>query len=1001
MFSCLGLKDVEEQVAKRTVINVTMTEDVNLLDETVVIGYQQVQRRDLMGSVSSTDSRAITSLPSTNFTSALTGKLAGVNVTTTEGEPDAEVQIRIRGTGSITQDASPLYIVDGFPVTTISDISPQDIKSVDVLKDAFSTAIYGSRGAYGVVLITTKEGARGRINVEYNGYGGVKVMANPNAYTVMNPYEFAQSIYEHSNIGSNGAGTYTSRFGRFDDMELYKEFPGNDWRARIFGRVGTTMSHHINVSGRSDKVRWSASYSRLDEDAIMVYSNFARNNFNFRSWYNPVKNIAITVQLRYSSTDITGSGSNSVNDKGNNAGTGRLIQALRYAPLPMNYLKDTEGEEYDIYSEEFGANPLREVQDNDNRRHREQWNAMANVTWTILPGLKLKVDGGINNYSERNERYYGLSSYYTRQKANIQGYPNTDIKTNYSRQYRNANTLSYNFQNVIKNRKHKLDALLGQEFSFKKSNTESVVAEGFPKDYTFDDCLRHMGTAELISSANNSLGENEVMLSFFGRGNYTYDNRYSFSATLRADGSSKFAPGHQWGIFPSMAVSWNLSNEPFLKRIRQIDQVKLRYSFGTAGSNRIPAGQIRMVYHSEQNTQVYNVTNWILSKTNLLNPDLRWETKLSHNLGLDLAFFKQRLSGSVELYNTTSKDLLMLYPIPGSGYTNQYRNIGNVRNQGVELTLRGVVVETKDFGLTLSGNASFNDNKVLSLGGVPEIQTESRIQTSIGWDYLVTPGQPLGMIYGYEREGIYSVDEFNAATTSTGISWTKKSSTVDAESILGSKGFRPGAPKFKDQNGDGKIDASDKVALGCAMPWLTGGFNVALQFYGFDVNAAFSYSVGNHLYNGDAIEMTQRGDRTRYKNLSAEKTPGNAWTNIDWETGELIKDKNVLAEVNKDCKTYNAITSQMFLCSDYVEDASFLRFNTLTIGYTIPRHITQWAHISKLRVYVTASNLFCLTKYSGYDPEVSCRRSNPLTPGIDYSAYPKSRSLVAGLNLNF
>ena len=998
VFSCVGLKEHEEQVRNRTVINVTMEEDFNLLDETVVIGYQEVQRRDLMGSVSSADNRAITSLPATNFTSALTGKLAGVNVTTTEGEPDADVQIRVRGVGSITQDASPLYIVDGFPVNSISDIAPEDIKSVDVLKDAFSTAIYGSRGAYGVVLITTKEGARGRINVEYNGYGGAKVMANAQAYETMTPYQFAMSAYEQSKL--EGSEAYIGRFGSFKDLELYKDLPSNNWRERIFGRVGTTMSHHINVSGSSDKVRWSTSYARMDEDAVMISSNYSRNNFNFRTTYNPLKNLSINLSLRYSSTDIRGAGANSINDKGNNAGTGRLINSLRYAPMAMNYLQDDE--DYDIYSQHFGANPLREVQDNENRRHREQWNGSANFVWTIVPNLKLKIEGGIDNSSERNDRYYGLSSYYTREKANVQGHPNTDAKTAYARTYRNANTLSYNFNNVFKNRKHKLDMLVGQEFSFRKTNTESVVAEGFPKFYDMDMCLNYMSTATLISSANNSYGENEVMLSFFGRSNYSFDNRYSLSATLRADGSSKFAPGNQWGIFPSAAASWTISNEPFLKRIRQIDQIKLRYSFGTAGNNRIPAGQIRHVYSSVQDLRAYEMSNWVRAKSAMPNPNLVWEKTLSHNLGLDLAFFKQRISGTFELYNNTSKDLLVNYPLSGVGYSTQYRNIGTVRNRGVEATLRLIAVESRHFGLSLSGNAAFNENRVLALGGVDEIQTESRFLTGVGWDYLVKEGDPLGVVYGYESDGWYTVDDFTFSINSTTGNpvWKKLPETVDNSSVIGTYAFRPGGPKFKDQNDDGVIDSNDKVALGSVMPVVTGGFNINMQVYDFDIAAAFSFSVGNKLYNGDKLALTQRIQKSYYKNLLSFCTPGEAWTNIDWETGDYIKDPDQLMEVNKDCKMYSPYTNQ-FMSDYYIEDASFLRFNTLTIGYTVPRKLTQWVHISKLRIYATATNLFCLTKYTGYDPEVNCRRNNPLTPGIDYSAYPKSMSIVGGLNLNF
>jgi TonB-linked SusC/RagA family outer membrane protein len=1001
VFSCVGLKEIEMTIANRSVINVFMEEDLNVLDETVVIGYQQVQRRDLMGAVSSADSKAVSAIPSPNFTSSLAGKLAGVDVKTTEGDPDADVQIRVRGTGSITQDASPLYIVDGFPVNSISDINPQDIKSVDVLKDAFSTAIYGSRGAYGVVLVTTKEGSRGRVSVSYDGYGGIKKMANIDNYELMTPYQFAQSVYESAMV-FNTPTAYTTRFGDFQDMGLYKTIDGNDWRRRLFGRTGTTMNHFINVSGSSDKVRWSASYGRMDEDAIMIYSSFHRNNLSFRTNYTPVKKLAFNFSLRYSSTTIEGSGSNSVNDKGNNAGTGRMLQAMKYSPIPMNYLQDIE--DYDIYSQEFGTNPIRDVVDNDNHRKRENWNFSGNVTWTIIPNLRLKVEGGVDNWEEIHERFYGLSAYFTRVKADVPNKPSTDNSTGYSRTYRNVNTLSYNFAEIFKkDKRHRLDLMLGQEFSFRKVRTETVVAQGFPVFYDADMARRYRSSASLISAAGNAYAENEVMLSFFGRANYVFDNRYSVSGALRADGSSKFAPGHQWGFFPSAAVSWTISNEPWFKKVKNIDQIKIRYSFGAAGNNRIPSGQVFRLFSSGQDTRIYNVTNRIVAKSVMPNENLEWEKTLSHNIGLDFAFFKQRLSGTFELYHNTSKDLLVNFPLSGVGYASQYRNIGSVLNRGIELSLRGVLLEKKNVGITISGNVAFNQNRVLSLGGLEEIQTESRIESSLGWDYVVKPGDPLGVIYGYESDGWYLVDDFDMTiNSSSGLpSWKLKEGVADATDVIASLGMRPGSPKFKDQNGDGRINSDDKVRIGSALPFLTGGFNFSAVIYGIDLSAAFNFSMGNKIYNGDKLSITQRTRQGRYRRLSSICAPGSAWTNIDWSTGAVITDPDLLAEVNKDAKMFAPTMDNLFLSDYYIEDGSFLRFSTLTIGYTIPASITQWAHISKLRIYASASNLFCWTNYSGYDPEVDCRRSTPMTPGIDFSAYPKSISIIGGLNLSF
>ena len=1001
VFSCVGLKEIEMAIGNRSTINVMMEEDQNILDETVVIGYQQVQRRDLMGAVSSADSKEVSSIPAPNFSSSLAGKLAGVEVKTVEGDPDADVQIRVRGTGSITQDASPLYIVDGFPVNSISDINAQDIKSVDVLKDAFSTAIYGSRGAYGVVLITTKEGSRGRVSVSYDGYGGIKKMANMDAYDLMTPYQFAQSVYENA-ILWNSLSAYTSRFGTFQDMELYKNIEGNDWRKRLFGRTGTTMNHFINVSGSSDKVRWSASYGRMDEDAIMVYSSFHRNNFSFRTNYNPVKKLAFNFALRYSSTTIEGSGANSVNDKGNNAGTGRMLQAMKYAPIPMNYLQDIE--DYDIYSQEFGTNPLRDVVDNDNHRKRENWNFSGSMTWTIIPNLRLKIEGGIDNWQEIQERYYGLSAYFTRQKADIVNKPSTDNSTKYSRTYRNVNTLSYNFAEVFKNdKRHRLDFLLGQEFSYKTVRTETVVAQGFPEFYDAEMCRTHRSSASLISAAGNAYAENEVMLSFFARANYVFDNRYSISGALRADGSSKFAPGHQWGFFPSAAVSWIMSNEPWLKNVKNIDQIKFRYSFGAAGNNRIPSGQVFRLFSSGQDTRVYGMSNRIIAKSQMPNSELQWEKTLSHNIGVDMAFFKQRLSGTIELYHNTSKDLLINFPLSGVGYQTQYRNIGSVLNRGIEASIRAVLLEKKNVGITVSGNVAFNQNRVTDLGGIDEIQTEARIETSIGWDYMVKEGDPLGVIYGYQSDGWYLVDDFDMTINSnSGLpSWHLKEGVPDATSVIASGGMRPGSPKFIDQNGDGVIDSQDKVRIGSALPFLTGGFNLSAVVYGIDLNASFNFSMGGKVYNGDKLTITQRTRQGRYRNLMSICAPGTAWTNIDWNTGAVITDPDILTELNQDVKMFAPTMDNLFLSDYYIEDASFLRFSSLTVGYTIPQSVTQWAHITKLRLYATASNLFCWTNYSGYDPEVDCRRSTPMTPGIDFSAYPKSIGVIAGINLSF
>ena len=995
VFSCLGMKEKEVAITKN-VINVILEEDVNVLDETVVIGYQEVKRRDIMGAVASVGSKDATSVPAVNFTEALTGKMAGVSVVTSEGDPDASVDIKVRGTGSITQDSSPLYIVDGFPVSSIADLNPHDIKSIDVLKDAFSTAIYGSRGAYGVVLITTKEGSSGKVSVSYDGYMGIKRMANKEALQVMSPYDFVRYNYENMSTYSKSEKTssaFEKYFGSYEDMDLYKTFAGNDWVGRVYDNPGRTQSHSVTVSGTNANTRWTANFGHMDEQAIMLASTYNRNNFSFRSTSTPIRNLTFSINTRYSFTEIHGSGAHSIVDKGTTGG-GRLINALRYSPVPMDYLDVVD--DIDIYVEDFGANPERDVYDNDDFRTREQFTLSGNVTWTIIPNLKLKVDGGMDKYNSESNRYYGMSSYFTRMKATILNKPSTVETDESASSYRNTNTLSYNFGKIL-SKKHKLDVLLGQEYIFKTSRKRTVQAEGFPTTFTHDQARLHQASAEQITAAADNFGRNDVMLSFFTRANYSYDNRYSVSAAFRADASSKFTKANRWGFFPSAAVSWNIANESFLKNVSAVNQLKLRYSYGAAGNNRIPTGQTAQIFTASiHSTQTEGSQNYIEAGQTMPNTDLKWETTLSHNLGLDFAFFKSRITGTLELYHNTTRDLLLRFPLSGTGYENQYKNIGSVLNKGIEGTLNFVLVEKKNFGLSIGGNVGFNHNEVLDLGGVSQIESESKwTSTSLGVDYVVKVGEPLGCVYGFQNDGWYTADEFDF----DGSKWTAKEGTIDG-TTLNSMYFRPGAAKYVDQDGDGKITNADKVNIGCTQPKATGGFNLNMNVYGFDLSAAFSFSYGNMVYNANKIEMTQKGSYS-YKNLLASSAPGKSWTSINWETGEVITDPVELNEYNKNATIWSPFCDKYAVSTYYMEDGSYIRLNSLTLGYTIPQAITSRIHMQKFRIYVSGSNLFCFTKYSGYDPEVNARRETPLTPGVDYSAYPKSRAFIAGINVTF
>lgn len=1002
IFSFIGLTTKSVVIGNRVVIDVVLEEDVNFLDETVVIGYATVKRRDLMGSVSSVDNKTLTQMPVASVSEALTGKMAGVQVTTTEGDPDAEIKIRVRGGGSITQDSSPLYIVDGFPVSSINDIPSSDIQSIDVLKDAFSTAIYGSRGANGVVLVTTKSGASGKLTVNYNVYYGQKKMANKDAVQVMDPYEFVKLQWELGSLRGNLDEEYIPTYGAWADMDQYVHMKGNDWVEQVFGKVGTTFNHNLSVSGSTDKVKWNASYAHMGDDAIMLGSDYKRDNLSFKAQYKPIKQISVDINARYSRTEVMGAGANSIKDAGSTSGSAaRLKHAVQYTPIPVvGASSDSDLEE------DYGDNapPLQSVVDNDKKRIRENWTLNGAVTWHIIDNLNLKVEGGLDDYNQEDNQFYGMTTYYVGNNATIKNQPANIYKNAFRKQYRNTNTLSYNFEDVFADSRHRLDVLLGQEFIITKSNTLSTTVEGFPTFFDSSMAWNFMASGTAVAS-NNYFNPNDKLLSFFGRVNYDFDSRYSISATMRADGSSKFAVGNQWGYFPSAAASWTISNEPWMSNASSwLDNLKLRYSFGTAGNNNIPSGVTSMSFSANtttwlSNTNTYWTTTKVGGKTIMPNPDLTWETTLSHNIGLDASFAGGRVTATFELYNNTTKDLLIQFPTAGSGYDYQYQNIGSTRNRGFETSLNFVVVEKKNFGLTIGANISINQNKVLSLGGLDRIDSESNwASTEIGPDFVVLPGQPLGQMYGYEVDGRYYAHEFSYNEDKG--TWVPYNGTIDASSLIGSSYFGPGAIKLKDQDGDGKITAADKVVIGNALPIGTGGFNISGNLYGFDFSANFNYVFGNDIYNANKIEFSHSRKYTK-RNLLSNMSTDQRWTNIDWATGEVITDVEQLQELNSGNSMWSPACQNAIFTDWAVEDGSFLRLQSATIGYTLPQKWSSKIGMQNLRIYVTGTNLFCLTNYSGYDPEVDTRRSTPLTPGVDYAAYPKSRGFVVGANITF
>ena len=997
VFSFIGLADQTVPIEGRTEINVVLKEDSTFLDEVVVVGYATVKRRDLLGSVSSVNSDKLAEQPVNTVSQALAGKMAGVSVVTTEGDPDADIKIRVRGGGSITQDSSPLYIVDGFPVESINDIPSSEIQSIDVLKDAFSTAIYGSRGANGVIIVTTKSAEKGqRVSVKFNTYYGLKTMANRDAIRVMDPENFVKFQYELASLRGNIDNNYEPYFGSFRDIDLYKGVAANDWIGAVFGRTGSTLSADFSVSGSGENYNWTLGYAHMGDKAIMAGSDYTRDNLNFKTNFKTSKTTSIDASIRYSRVVVHGSGASGLNDSASTSGNGRLKHAVSYSPIPVSTtLMD------DDYEESFGDNapPLRSVADNDSKRLRTTWNANAAFNWTIVDNLRLKVEGGFEDYRQGDDRFYGLTTYYVSNQSTVPNTPSNEHKEQFRTRYRNTNTLNFDFANLL-GADHSLTALLGEEMTITKSNLVYIMADGFPDFYTSEYAWNYMASLTGFKDIRNTYSPDDRLLSFFGRVNYDYKHKYSFGATLRADGSSKFARGHRWGLFPSAAVSWTISNEPWMDNAHSwLDQLKLRYSFGTAGNNNIPSNQIMITYAPSATSWISQGTSYYSTGKTMVNPELTWETTYTHNIGLDFSFWQSRLSGSVEVYQNDIKDLLINFPIPGSGYDTQYRNLGSTRNRGIELTLNMPLVQKKDFSLNVGGNIAYNINRVVDLGGLPSIAAQSGWASSeIGDDYLVQKNQPLGNMYGYVSDGFYTPDDF----TWNGSKWVLNEGVADCSSVIGTAYMAPGAMKLKNIDGseDNKVTVADRTVIGNATPDFTGGFNLSGYFKGLDFSANFNFMVGNQVYNANKVEFTS--SRKYYnRNLLDMMDVDKRFTLVDWTTGEMITDVETLRQVNAGKTMWSPAVASAVFSSWAVEDASFLRLQSATIGYTLPEDLTKKISIRKLRLYVTGTNLLCLTKYSGYDPEVDTRRQTPLTPGVDYSAYPKSIGFVAGLNLTF
>ena len=999
--SYIGMKTKEINVSGKSQVNVTLEDDATTLNDVVVIGYGSVKKKDLTGSVSTVNSETLQAVPVANASEALTGKMPGVQITTTEGSPDAEVKIRVRGGGSITQSNDPLYIVDGFPVESISDIPSNDIEDITVLKDASSTAIYGSRGANGVILVTTKSGKEGKTKVSYNAYYSWKKIAKK--IDVLSAKDYATWQYELAMLKNNNdpskISSYTDFFGNYQDLDLYDNIPTNDWQDLVYGRTGHTFNHNININGGSETIKYAFSYAHMNDKAIQIGSSYKRDNFSLKLNTKPSKTTTLDFQARYSDTDIYGGGAQDAT--GVYDSDRRLRYAVIYTPIPLKNLDPSAGSDGD---EELGNlyNPIQAQNDNDQEKERKNLNIAGAFGWEVYPDLKLRTEFGYDDYNNYDKRYWGLTTYYIKNvpTSGNQNKPAIRLTSTSRHRFRNTNTVNYDFKKLLNSEDHSLNIMAGHEYVITKQHINTDESHGFPVDFDASTAWK-LSSQGVPFSIDDAYSADDKLLSFFGRLNYNFKDRYLLSATFRADASSKFSKENRWGYFPSVALAWRISSEPFMHGTEKwLDDLKLRVSYGTAGNNNIPVGQLVQTYSASSTAWVNGIGSyWAPSKT-MANPDLKWETTITRNIGLDFTLFGGKLNGTIEAYLNTTKDLLIQFPTGGTGYDNQYRNMGETENKGIEFSFTWHAVNQKNWGIDISGNIGLNKNKVKSLGVMNDFGWNSNwASTEIGNDYWISVGNPLGQVIGFRLDGNgrYEVSDFSGYNEKEG--WILKDGVADASAIVGT--IRPGSLKLRDLDGDGAVTyEKDTEVLGDVNPTAFGGFTLAGHAYGFDLSAAFNFSLGNKEYNANKIEFTSTS-KYQYRSMSTEMEAGSRWTNLDPNTGLISNDPTRLAELNANTTMWSPYMARMVLTDWALENASFLRLNTLSLGYTIPASLTKKAGLSSLRFYVTAYNVFTITGYSGTDPESDCYRRTALTPNVDHSGYPRSRQFVVGLNLNF
>jgi TonB-linked SusC/RagA family outer membrane protein len=921
LFSSIGYLTKEVELNGKTEINVTLESDVKTLGEIVVVGYGEVKKSDLTGSVASVKSTEITAFPTTNVVQALAGRAAGVQVIQNNGSPGGGVSVRIRGTNSVQGSNEPLYVVDGFPFSgNPSLLNNADIESIEVLKDASATAIYGSRGANGVVLITTKQGKVGKVQVDYDFNYSVQTLRKK--LDLMNAQEYA-NFY---NLQATN-----DRLTPYFTQDQINSFANNsfDWQSTIFQQAPIS-NHNLTVSGGSEKTQFSVSGSTFNQEGIVIGSGFKR--YSVRVNFN--QKISEKFSITYGATL-----SQIVNDRRNSSGGNRggsMISAAISAPPTLTPF-NADGT-YRIlaaaypFSSNVIVNPLHFINDQTDRLKSNQVLANMALNYKILPTLTLRISGGIENNDSRTDAYT------TRNFINSQG--NAFVATTQYTSLLNENTLTY--AKTFKE-KHSINAVAGFTYQDFLNTNLNAGGNGFISDVseTYD-----IGAA-ITPSVPQSGYAKATLLSYLGRVNYSYNSKYLFTLSFRADGSSRYSEGNKWGYFPSGALAWRISEEDFIKNIEFISDLKLRVGYGATGSQAIaPYATLNQLGSGK--TVFGDALFTFYAPGTRLPGSLKWETTEQIDFGLDFGILQDRFRLSADYYIKTTKDLLNNVQLPSSlGFTSTIQNVGSIENKGLELTLDAKVL-TGAFKWNLSGNISFNRNKVLKLYNGQDILGDP-INITVVNDVIniLREGQPMGMFYGYVENG-YDDN---------------------------------GRIRYQDLNGDNAINALDKTFIGNPNPNFIYGLNSTMSYKGLELVLFIQGSQGNDIFNLSSVNQTLDYGF----GLNMPRSVLDNWTPTNRNAAYPIISRATSTNIS----------------NRFVEDGSYLRLRTIQLSYDLP--ISKWVSWARrLQIYASGQNLLTLTKYSWWDPEInSYGGSNSIRQGIDHYSYPQAKTITFGVRVGF